>query len=117
MACFLVPMAEAVGVSIAQKAVGKEKAERWKLGWLGKLSWGGVALLAVEHALHGEIVPWPPFLTAMQSPEETATMLHEMAMIGIPMAVVVTVVWGVMGLMARRREALAEERRTESTTV
>lgn len=115
MACFLVPMAGAIGTSIVQKKVDKERAERWKLGWLNKMLWGGVALLAVEHVIHGEIVPWPPFLTAARSWGEATVMLKEMAQIGIPMAVVVTVVWAVMVLLARRREALAEARQTEDT--
>ena len=104
MACFLAPMAEAIGTSIVQKTVSKEKAERWKLGWLNKLLWGGVVLLAVEHIWHGEVVPWPPFLTAMENPEEIPVMLKEIAVIGVPMAVFVTIVWAVMVAVARRRE-------------
>jgi hypothetical protein len=103
MACFLAPVAQAIGTSIAQKKVGREKAERWKLGWLNKLLWGGSALLAVEHAWHGEIVPRPPFLTAMQSPEDIPVMLKEILVVGVPMAAVVTLVWGIMVVVARRR--------------
>lgn len=66
-----------------------------------------MALLAVEHAWHGEIVPRPPFLTAMKSPEDTAAMLHGMGAIGAPMAAVVTLVWGIMVTVARRREKAA----------
>ena len=50
---------------------------------------------------HGEVVPYPPFLTAMQSPEEWATALHEMATNGVAMAVVVTATWG--GILAIQR--------------
>jgi hypothetical protein len=46
-----------------------------------------VILLAFEHLWHGEIVPWPPFLTAMNNPADIAPMLHEIATIGIGMAV------------------------------
>jgi hypothetical protein len=104
MACFLVPMGEAIVTSIAQKTVGKEKARGWRLSWLNGMLWGGVVALAVEHALHGEIVPWPPFLTAMQNPQDTITMFYEMGVIGIPMAVAVTVVW-IMMLIVTKREA------------
>lgn len=96
MACFLVPGGEAVVTAIVQKAVGKEKAEKWKLGWLNTMLWGGTTLLAIEHIWHGEVVPWPPFLTAMKNPAEIAPMLHEMAVNGTAMAMAVTLAWLVL---------------------
>ncbi len=112
MACFTVPGAEAIVVSIVQKAVkDKEKKEQIKkrlhLDWLSKLLWGGTILLAVEHVWHGEVVPWPPFLTAMENPADIPEMLHEMATVGGTMAGVITAVWGIMVLIARRKERLA----------
>ena len=119
MACFLVPVAEAVITSIAAKGMkSKEKeaqaakpgqggesldaAEKIpfsrKLKWLSNLLWGGSALLAFEHVWHGEVVPWFPFLTAAGDPTEAAEMLHEMATAGVTMAVLVTVVW--LGMVA-----------------
>lgn len=112
MACFLVPVAEAVITTVIAKAVkAKEKDEMvkisnadgsvteatkikfsTKLGWLNKLLWGGSALLAFEHLWHGEIVPFFPFLTAVES-GETAEMLAEMGSAGVTMAVLVTVFW------------------------
>ncbi len=67
-----------------------------KLFWLADLLWGGILLLAFEHLWHGEIVPWPPFLSAMSSPEDRSAMLREMATVGVAMAGVVTAVWGVI---------------------
>ncbi|HEC88808.1 MAG TPA: hypothetical protein ENI52_05780 [Thermoplasmata archaeon] len=93
MACFLVPAVEAVATTIVQKKVGKEKAEKMKLSWLNTMLWGGVTLLAIEHIWHGEVVPWPPFLTAMANPAEIAPMLKEMATVGSAMAIVVTLTW------------------------
>jgi len=112
MACFMVPMGEAIAVSIVQKAAkDKEKKEqikkKWRLDWLSKLLWGGTILLAVEHIWHGEIVPWPPFLTAMENPADIPEMLHEMATVGGTMAGVITAAWGIMVLIAWRRERLA----------
>ena len=75
-----------------------------RLGWLNRLLWGGVVLLAVEHIWHGEVVPWPPFLTAMKDPGEAIVMLKEMAMIGIPMAVFVTIIWVALLLVTRAME-------------
>jgi hypothetical protein len=107
MACFLVSAAEAVVVTVVEKieekkeqaSPEKESAEAVKiplsrkLKWLTYMLWGGSFLLMFEHIWHGEVVPWFPFLTAMSDPEETMTMLHEMATVGVSMAVLVTVVW------------------------
>ena len=73
-----------------------------KLRWLYTLLWGGVLLLAFEHLWHGEVTPWFPFLTAASDPAETAVMLSEMSTAGVTMAVLVTVVWIGMGLVAKR---------------
>lgn len=115
MACFVVPAAEAIVVTAAYIAVKKKEQKieapklaqgnsfsaeepkvTWskKLSWLLSLLWGGVLLLAFEHFWHGEVVPFPPFLTAMANPEDKAEMLHEMATVGVSMAVCVTAVWG-----------------------
>ncbi len=126
MACFLAPMGEAVVTTVVQKVVerkekstGAATAERKKgkwsqrLGWLNNMLWGGCFLLALEHIWHGEVVPWPPFLTAMETPGETSTMLHEIATYGITMAVVVTVIWAGIVIVAElrsRREDLPEAR-------
>lgn len=112
MACFVVSAVEAVVVTAVRKAVEKkeQKAEDITLGqtevvrlplsrklkWLTNMLWGGVVLLAFEHIWHGEVVPWFPFLTAMSNPEDAAEMFHEMATIGVGMAVLVTLAWGVM---------------------
>lgn len=95
MACFLAPAVEAIAVTIVKKNVKKRETAR-KLGWLTNLLWGGVFLLVIEHIWHGEVVPWPPFLTAMNNPEDIAPMLHEIATVGVTMAVLVTVIWGIM---------------------
>jgi len=68
---------------------------------------GGTILLAIEHVWHGEVVPWPPFLTAMENPADIPEMLHEMATVGGTMAGVITAVWGILVLVARRRERRA----------
>ena len=125
MACFLVGAAEAIIGTVASKAIkaseskkelavrskGGEKAvdalrEKqgipWsrKLMWLAYLLWGGAFLLAYEHVWHGEVVPWFPFLTAMNDPGDTAEMLHEMSTVGVTMAVIVTVVWALLCVAA-----------------
>lgn len=126
MACFLVPVAEAVVATVATKAVkAKEPAPAeikidtgvlpttaklpfsQKLKWLTNMLWGGSALLAFEHVWHGEVVPWFPFLTAASDPAEAAVMLQEMATVGTSMALLITAVWGGMLLVTNTMEKQA----------
>ncbi len=103
MACFTVPAGEAVVTTIVKKTMEKKGIEKKendgsipmtrKLKWLSNLLWGGSALLAFEHVWHGEVQPFFPFLTAMSNPEDTAEMLHEIATVGVSMAVLVTAIW------------------------
>ncbi len=95
MACFLVPMALAIITSILQKTA-RSVAEKLKLWVLNALLWGGVILLAVEHVWHGEVVPWPPFLTAMANPADIPLMLHEMATVGTAMSIATLISWGMI---------------------
>ncbi len=92
MACFVVPAA----VGVMTVALGKRFPKRWHVNWLNAMIFGGTAALAVEHAAHGEIVPWPPFLTAVGSQAGTAAMLGEMAAVGIPMLLALVLAWVVM---------------------
>lgn len=132
MACFVVPVAEAVVVSAVYMAV-KTKEKKYelnsksdisafetkterkfsaKLVWLIKLLLGGSFLLAFEHLWHGEVVPWFPFLTAATDPADRAQMLHEMSTVGVMMAVSVTVLWVAMVAVSYYRE-----RRTVNTAL
>ena len=114
MACFTVPAAEAIVTTIAGKIIkSKEKHQTLdaskntneaaspkipfstKIGWLNKMLQGGSALLAFEHVWHGEVVPFFPFLTAVEN-GEAGEMLREMATAGVGMALLVTAVWGIM---------------------
>lgn len=122
MACFLAPAAEAIVVSIIKKNQKKKEAAAlksgvsvstvaasksgipWsrKLGWLNNMLWGGVFLLAIEHIWHGEVVPWPPFLTATSNPADIQPMLMEILTVGGSMVLCVTAAWIVMVLAANR---------------
>lgn len=128
MACFLAPMTEAIVTTVVQKVV-KDKVKKtagdaangsgspWvrRLGWLNKMLWGGSILLAFEHLWHGEIVPWPPFLTAMSNPADVGPMLREIATVGTAMAVTITVAWALMVLVAELRVRSVE--RAEASAV
>lgn len=137
MACFVVPVAEAIVVTVAKKIVEKKEKNNikingapvdkaleapeekpcfsWsrKIGWLEKMLWGGSFLLLIEHIWHGEIVPWPPFITAMTDPAATSVMMGEIATVGTAMAVFVSAVWGVMVLIAGRKGKLSLKKAKE----
>lgn len=125
MACFLVPVAEAVittavycGMKSKEKKVALadvkydrsqfesgERSEKIgkipltrKLRWLNNMLWGGSALLAFEHLWHGELVPWFPFITKAANPADAAEMLQEMSTAGVAMSVIITAVW--LGMVA-----------------
>lgn len=119
MACFIVPVGEAVVITVIQKVAekrekknGMKKAKERVLSWsqrlrfLNGLLWGGSLLLAFEHIWHGEVVLWPPFLTAMRNPADVSPMLHEMATIGVSMAIFVTLVWAIAMMAVELRASI-----------
>ena len=116
MACFVVPAGEAILTTVAEKILEKNNSPALsqfasKLKVLNGMLWGGSALLAFEHVWHGEVVPWFPFLTAMNDPADTAEMLAEMSTVGVTMAIVVTAVWAVgVGISSVLRKRFAEVR-------
>ncbi len=124
MACFTVPAVEAIAVTAVAFILQKREMARVqavkttdvseetktpfsrKLKWLRNLLFGGSLLLAFEHVWHGEIVPWFPFLTAVEN-GEAADMLHEMATVGVTMAALITAVWICMVLVTNAIEKRA----------
>ena len=132
MGCFIVPGTEAIVATIVKKAVekkedtaaagavtkpihgdGKIKLSQ-KLKWLSNMLWGGSALLAFEHVWHGEVVPYFPFLTAMNDPADAAEMFHEMSTAGVGMAVVVTLFWAGMVVISNALEKRGDARFLQS---
>ena len=131
MACFLVPTAEAIVTTVITKSVKKEEKPDYtqldgeskvevpetshrmpfvrKLRWLSNMLWGGAVLLCFEHLWHGEVVPFPPFLSAASDPADTAVMLHEMSTVGVCMALLITAVWVGMVLVSSAIEDRAEK--------
>lgn len=121
MACFIAPAVEAIVVTVLAKRAqekeavaelsdGRPEAQKsnalpWsrKLAWLKDMLWGGVLLLAVEHIWHGEVVPWPPFLTAIRDPAAIAPMLLEILTVGVSMAALVTAAWACLILVAESK--------------
>ena len=112
MACFTVSVVGAIGVGIAKHIVKHhekkmllehKEPKEYKFGsetpWSKKLSYleltlySGSLLLLGEHIIHGEVVPFPPFLTAMESAEETAIMWQEIGTVGVTMFLLLVAAW------------------------
>ncbi|MBN1860760.1 MAG: hypothetical protein JW840_04780 [Candidatus Thermoplasmatota archaeon] len=89
MACFLAPMAAGIITTVFRKKI----PAALKIGWLNIMLWGGVAMLVVEHIAHGEVILYPPFLTAMQNPAEIPVMLQELATVGGLMTIAIVCIW------------------------
>jgi len=91
MACFVVP----AGTAIVTTVIRKKIPEKYHINWLNSMLWGGVAMLAVEHIAHKEIVLYPPFLTA-----GLTEALPEMVRVGIPMTLSIFLIWGILVVVA-----------------
>ncbi len=92
MACFIAPLSLGIVTTLFRKKI----PENLKIGWLNMMIWGGAIMLAVEHIAHEEIVLYPPFLTAMQTPAEIPVMLQEMAVVGGTMTIAIVLIWSIM---------------------
>ena len=107
MACFIVPMVQAIATSIycktAKKSISSPDAALLKrqLPALEKMLWGGTIMLIVDHIINGELTWRFPFFTALGVEGGAATMLHEMLTVGLPISVAVTAVWAVWTLIKR----------------
>lgn len=117
MGCFVAPVTEAIVVTAAalivkhkekknadnMQGIAKEEKKdtiSTRLLRLSKLLFGGGILLIFEHIWHGEVVPYFPFFTAATEGSEAVNeMLHEIATTGILMAVLCTLVWGVVEII------------------
>ena len=114
MACFLVSAAAGIGVAAAKYIVkhhekknelkvsepkeykfGSEVKWSKKLAYLELVLFAGSFVLAGEHMIHGEIVPFPPFLTAMSSQADAMEMLHEMGTTGVLMLGLLVAAWAI----------------------
>ena len=117
MGCFVAPVTEAIVVTAAalivkhkekknadnMQGIAKEEKKdtmSTRLLRLSKLLFGGGILLIFEHIWHGEVIPYFPFFTAAEEGSEAVNeMLHEIATTGILMAVLCTLVWGVVEII------------------
>ncbi len=80
-----------------------------KIGWLNIMLWGGVAMLAIEHIAHAEVVFYPPFLTAMQNPADIPVMLQELATVGGTMTIAIVVAWIILVAITSRMPRVSKQ--------
>ena len=99
MACFIAPMSLAIVTTIFRKKI----PDALHIGWLNIMIWGGAIMLAVEHIAHGEIILYPPFLTAMQTPAEIPVMLQEMAVVGGTMTITIVFIWVLLVIASQKK--------------
>ncbi|MFA6422426.1 MAG: hypothetical protein WCV92_03445 [Candidatus Buchananbacteria bacterium] len=108
MACLITPATAAIITTIIRKKI----PQKYHLDWLMGMLWGGTIMLVVDHFLAGEILLYPPFLTATQNPVE---MLRELAVTGGLMTAVIFLAWIVMALIANK--VLKRHQKQIKTTV
>jgi len=107
MACFIAPATAATIVTSVRKKI----PAKYHLDWLIFMLWGGVAMFFVEHIIKGEIVLYPPFLTAMKNPADTLAMCHEIVTIGVPMTITVFAIWIIMVLFSLKITKLKNQKK------
>ncbi len=96
MACFLAPAAAAIITTRVRKKI----APKYHPEWLIAMLWGGVVMLVVDHIASGEILPYPPFLSAMRNPADISLILREIGTVGVAMTAAVVLAWALMVLVA-----------------
>jgi len=112
MACFLVPMVQAIATTVYRKAnasaiSSSTSALKHNVPALEKMLWGGTVMLIVDHVMNGELTWRFPFFTALNEANGWGTMLHEMGTVGIAMSIVISLVWVAYSLVKARRQKLA----------
>jgi hypothetical protein len=106
-----------MSLAIIFGALRKKIPASYHINWLIMLLGGGVAALAVEHIAHQEIVPYPPFLTAMNSPAQTAVMLNEITILGSVMAIACVGIWITMVMYVSKMENIKSKIHQKHKTI
>ena len=106
MACFVVPLVQAIATSALRKQVRKDGFVGRNLASLELMLWGGSVMLIVDHVINGELTWRFPFFTALGVEGGGAVMLREMLTVGVPMSLVITAVWALWALLKERRTQL-----------
>ena len=109
MSCFIVPLTQALVTTAYRKKHEKSinsaesSALKRNIPALEKMLWGGSVMLIVDHVINGEVTWRYPFFTALEQAGGASVMLREMLTVGLPMSVVLTLVWIGYSLIKERR--------------
>ena len=109
MACFIVPLVQAVATTVYRKRHAAEIAApgasvlKHRLPDLEKMLWGGTLMLIVDHVINGELTWRFPFFTALDQAGGGAVMLREMLTVGVPMSLVLTAAWLVWAVVKEKQ--------------
>lgn len=112
MACFVVPLVQAIATSVYRKKNEKSIASpdsspfKHQLPALEKMLWGGSIMLIVDHIINGELTWRFPFFTALDQVGGGAVMLKEMLTVGVPMSLALTAVWALWAIMKSKKESV-----------
>jgi len=134
MACFIVPLTQAIATTAYRKHVEKKvqlegekclstfhtaSADRSRLSrdknfqlsthlkTLELMLWGGSLMLVVDHIINGEVTWMYPFFTALESEGGGMVMLKEMLTVGLPMSLIVTAAWAAWCYLKERKAVKA----------
>lgn len=112
MACFLVPMAQAIATTIYRHTHkdsiydGKSSVLKRNIPSLEKMLWGGTVMLIVDHIINGELTWRFPFFTAFTEADGVSVFFKELLTVGVPMSLTLTVFWAVWALCTHRTQQL-----------
>lgn len=97
MACFIVPLTQAVATTVYRKVTKQTDTFVGRnLKTLELMLWGGSIMLLIDHLVNGELFAWN---------------LREVLTIGVPMSVVVTAVWAIWCYAGERKKLKVESRK------
>lgn len=105
MACFVVPLVQAIATSALRKWGRKDGFIARHLSSLELMLWGGTLMLIVDHVINGELSWKFPFFTALSVEGGGAVMLREMLTVGVPMSLLITLVWLVYAYVREKKHA------------
>ena len=100
------PFVQAVATSALRKWGKGNGFVGRNLRSLELMLWGGSVMLIVDHIINGELMWRFPFFTAVANGGSWSIVLREMLTVGVPMSVVLTLVWVVYALLKEKRQTV-----------
>ena len=113
MSCFVAPLVQAIATTayrkLNAKTVGNPSSNLFlrHITDLEKMLWGGSVMLIVDHVINGELTWRFPFFTALGETGGAEVVLREILAVGVPMSLVLTLVWAVYVVVKERRPVRA----------